>query len=106
MSTSRGGAPSGAMVSAPEGQTVSHSRHDLQLASFTTVDLGVTISSTAVGQALTQQAQPTHLSLLTLTLSLTPDLSSLRSTASPAAAFSPAALAVFSPGSSSASRAT
>src|SRR5262252_3553651 len=106
MSIRRGGAPSGAMVSAPDGQTVSHSRQEVQLASLVTVDLCETISSTAVGQALTQQAQPTHFSLLTLTLSFTPAWSLVRSTASPAAAFSGAPFAVASPGSSSARRAT
>ena len=48
-------------------------KYEVQLASLVTVDLWLTISSTAVGHELTQLAQPTHFSLLTLTLSLMPD---------------------------------
>ena len=49
-----------AMVSAPDGHTFSHSRQEVQFSSLVTVDLCETISRTAVGQALTQQAQPTQ----------------------------------------------
>src|SRR5262249_50018607 len=70
------------MVSAPDGHTCSQARQLVQFSSLTTVDLWLTISSTVVGQALTQQAQPTHFSLLTLTLSLT---AGLPSTSSPGA---------------------
>src|SRR3954463_5047898 len=82
----RGGAPSGAMVSAPDGQTSSQARQEVQLDSATTVDLCLTISSTAVGQALTQLAQPTHFSRFTLTRSLTAALPLSGSTGSPLAA--------------------
>src|SRR5690348_811402 len=80
------------MVSAPDGHTCSQARQLVQFSSFTTVDLWATISSTCVGQALTQQAQPTHFSLLTLTCSLT---AGLPSAASPGA-FEPMTAAFFS----------